>query len=208
MRSLITVLAIGFVASLLGGPPAASQEKAEWVDLLARDCKDWSRDGGGKTPWQLTADRTLVGAPPAGGTDVIGPDRPFGDGTLKFEYRFRPAEPKAKSGYKAAVHVRGRASATWCRMALGDDCGTLSSSGTGSSDRPHTVEAPGPAGLAREPGFWNLVKVSLRGRSAEFFVNGRLAATFAQADAGDSRIALEAGGPEVEFRRVMWKDVK
>src|SRR5215217_4274696 len=155
MRSLITVLAIGFVTSLLGGLPAASQEKAEWADLLARDCKDWSRDGGGPSPWRLAADRTLTCA---GAADVVGPDRTFGDGTLRFEYRFRPTTGGEKKGYKAGLYVRGRGNASWCRLGLGDDCGALTGSFVGSSDRQQTLDLPGPAGLAREPGYWNLVK--------------------------------------------------
>ena len=44
MRSLITVLAIGLVAAVLGGPPAASRERAE------------STEGSGDRPHTAQAD--------------------------------------------------------------------------------------------------------------------------------------------------------
>src|SRR5215204_4261223 len=105
MRLLLLVPAIGLVAALLGSPPAASQEAGRGVDLLRNDLKDWTRTGTGQTPWRLTADRTLVCA---AGHDGIVSDAEFGDGTLKFEYRFRPTgEP---TGYRAAFTARRTAS--------------------------------------------------------------------------------------------------
>ena len=42
MRTPSLVPAIGLVAALIAAPPAASQDQAEWVDLLGHDLKDWT----------------------------------------------------------------------------------------------------------------------------------------------------------------------
>jgi hypothetical protein len=202
MRTAVVVFAIGLVAALLGGPQVASQDKSDWADLFAGEFKDWARIGSGKSPWRMTADRTLVCAPAA---DGLGPKRVFADGTLKFEYRFHPPAGAAKANYKAAVMIRGKAADAWCRLALGDDCGALTASFLTGSDQAKTIDIPGPAGLARTPGEWNEVKVNLAGKAVELVVNGKPAASFVQADAGHTRFVLEAAGSEVEFRNVMWK---
>ncbi len=91
MRTLLTTLAIGLAAAVLATPPAASEEKSDGTDLLARGLKGWMRGGDGKSPWRVTADDTLVSAP---ASDILIPDREFADGTLSFEYRFRPTDKK------------------------------------------------------------------------------------------------------------------
>jgi hypothetical protein len=218
MRTAALVFAIGLAAAWLPGPQVASQDKSapgkvapdksdksEWTDLFARQFKDWTRDGLGKSPWRMTAEGTLTCA---ASEDNLGPDRDFRDGTLKFEYRFTPVAGTAKPSYKAALLIRGREADSWCRLALGDDCGNLTAAFVAGSDRPKTIEVPGPAGLARTPGEWNQVKVNLRGKAVEVCVNGKLATSFVQADAGRTRVVFEAGGSAMEFRHVMWKDAQ
>jgi hypothetical protein len=205
MRTAVLVFAIGLVVGLLGGPQVASQDKSEWTDLLAGDGKDWVREARGKSPWRMTADHTLACAP---AEDTLGPDRTFANGTFKFEYRFRPVEGAAKPKYKGTLYLHGAADGSWCRLALGDDCGALTAALVAGSDRPKTMEIPGPAGLARAPGEWNQVKVNLNGKAVEVFVNGRLATSFVQANAYKTRLAFEAAGSEMEFRNVMWKQNK
>jgi 3-keto-disaccharide hydrolase len=205
MRTAVLVFAIGLTTGLIGGPQVASQDKSEWTDLLARNGQDWVRDGVGKSPWRMTADHTLACA---AAEDTLGPDRVFGDGTFKFEYRFRPADGVAKPKYKAILYVRGPTDGAWCRLALGDDCGTLTVALADGGDRPKTVEIPGPAGLPRAAGEWNQVEVNLSGKAVAAFINGRQAASFVQANAGKTRVAFEAAGSEVEFRNVMWKSAK
>jgi Domain of Unknown Function (DUF1080) len=210
MRTAAVVFAIGLAAALLPGPQVASQDKpapakSEWTDLFAKQFKDWARDGLGKSPWRMTADGTLLCAP---AEDGLGPDRDFKDGTLKFEYRFTPVAGAAKAKYKAAVVIRAKDSDSWCRLALGDDCGNLTAAFVAGSDKPKTIDVPGPAGLARAPGEWNQVKVNLKGKAVEVFVNGKLATAFVQAEAGQTRVMFETDGSQIEFRHVLWKDAK
>jgi Domain of Unknown Function (DUF1080) len=203
MRTAVTVLAIGLVAGLLTDPQVACQDRSEWADLFARDLRDWSRDGSGPSPWRLTADRTLASAPAA---EQFGPDWELRDGTLRFEYRFvKPAEGKAAKAPKAALHVRRTEGSSGCRIALGENCGAITTTFVAGSDRDKTVELPAVPGLAREPGYWNQVKVTLRGKGVDVYVNGRLASSCEQGDSDHGRIAFEVDGTEVEFRRVMWK---
>src|SRR3954467_11710989 len=101
MRTLLLVPAFGLAAALLADPPASSQDPSAATDLFARDLHDWTRLGDGPNPWRLTADRTLVCAAAA---DALTPDREFADGTLRFEYRFRPVD--GKTSYKASLSVR------------------------------------------------------------------------------------------------------
>src|SRR4051794_27484818 len=101
MRTAIVVFAIGLGAALIPGPQIASQDKSapvksdkpEWTDLFAKQFKDWTRDGVGKSPWRMTADGNLACA---AAEDALGPNRHFKDGTLKFEYRFTPVTGAAK----------------------------------------------------------------------------------------------------------------
>ncbi|HKB05281.1 MAG TPA: family 16 glycoside hydrolase [Gemmataceae bacterium] len=205
MRTAVLVFAIGLTAGLIGGPQVASQDKSEWTDLLARNGEDWVRDGVGKSPWRMTTDHTLACA---AAEDSLGPNRAFGDGTFKFEYRFRAAEGGAKPKYNATLYLRGAADGSWCRLALGEDCGALTVALAGGGDRQKTVEVPGPAGLARAAGEWNQVEVNLSGKAVEVHVNARQAASFVRANAGKTRVALEVAGSEVEFRNVLWKSSK
>jgi len=211
MRTAIVVFAIGLGAALIPGPQIASQDKSapvksdkpEWTDLFAKQFKDWTRDGVGKSPWRMTADGNLACA---AAEDALGPNRHFKDGTLKFEYRFTPVTGAAKPTYRAALLIRGKVDDSWCRLALGDDCGSLTASFVAGTDRPKTIDVPGPANLARAPGEWNQVKVHLKGKAVEVFVNGKLATSFVQADAAQTRVLFESGGSELEFRHVLWKD--
>src|SRR3954452_19940653 len=98
MRNLLVVLAIGLMAALLSSPPAISQDTDGWSDLLGQNLKDWTRLGDGKNPWRLSSDRILSCGK---ATDAYAPDNEVADGTLKFEYRFKPTGEK--TGYKAAV---------------------------------------------------------------------------------------------------------
>ena len=199
MRNVFLVLSIGLVAALLAVPPAASQE-SEWEDLFARDLKDWSRSGYGENPWRITTNRTLICQ---GGSEMYVPEREFSDGTIKFEYRFRPTGEK--TGYKAGVWARRTLSDTGCRVALGDDCGTMNASFLGSSDFTKSLEEKPPVSPARPVGEWNQVRIRLEGKSVTFFVNEKEAASFNQSSTTRGMFALEADGSEVEFRDVQWK---
>ena len=201
MRTLLVVPAIGLVAALLADPPAASQDPSAATDLLARDLRDWSRLADGPTPWRLTADRTLACA---AATDALAPDREFGDGTLRFEYRFVPVE--GQTSYKASVSVRRLLGGTGCRVALGDGCGTVTGSSQGGSDRPMEVESRPAGELGREPGGWNLMKVQLKGRSVRVYANGRPGGTFDRCDTTRGIVVFEPDGSAIEFRRITWRD--
>jgi hypothetical protein len=203
MRILLLVPAIGLVAALLGSPPAASQEALGGADLLQNDLRDWTRAATGKTPWRLTADRTLACA---AAHDAVVSDTEFGDGTLKFEYRFRPTDEP--TGYKAALVVRRTRSSGGCKVALGDDCGTITATYQGSSDRPREFAAKPPESPARPAGHWNYASVRLKGRSVVVTVNRREVGAFDQCDGPRGLVSFEVEGSEVEFRRVYWYEAR
>ena len=202
MRALFCTLFIGLAAAVLTAPRALSQDN-EWTDLFGRDLKDWSRSGTGASPWRMTTDRTLTCER---GTEVYIPEREFFDGTLKFEYRFRPNGEK--NGYKAAVWARRTLHETGFRVALGDDCGTMTAVFQGGSDRTKMLEEKPAENAAKLIGEWNQVRISLEGRSATVYINDKQVASFSQCDSIRGLIALEADGSEVEFRNVWWKDGK
>lgn len=195
---------LGLALAAVLAVPALGDEPAEWKDLFARDLKGWSRSGIGKSPWHVAGDHTLTCS--AGAAELLAPDREFADGTLRFEYRFVPTDKK--DGYKAAVWARRTQKGTGCRVALGDDCGTLSVTVQGASDRLRSFDAKPADSPARAIGLWNQVKVQLRGKAVDVYVNGRAVASFARCDTDRGVIAFEAAGSEVEFRKVMWKDAK
>jgi len=200
MRSLVFVPAVGLVAAMLGSPPVASQGEPGWVDLLGRDLRDWTRMGTGKNPWRLTADRHLICA---AASEAYVPDDEFGDGTLQFQYRFRSTGEK--TGHKASVSVRRTTGSAGCKMALGDDCGTLVGTLEGSSDRVKEVETRPVESPAKPVGFWNSVRVELRGKSVSYTINRKPAGSFDQCDSARGFVYFEVEGSEIEFRRVLWK---
>ena len=203
MRSLVFAPAVGLVATVLAGPPAASQDTTPWADLLERDLKDWTRLGTGKSNWHLTADRTLACA---AATDAYAPDTEFRDGTLRFEYRFRPTGKKA--GYRASVSVRRTEASPGCKLALGDECGRLSGTFVASSDRAKTIETRPAEPLGRAAGRWNLVRIQMEGRSVAVSINGRPAGSFDRCDGDRGLVVFEAEGSEIEFRHILWKPAR
>jgi len=202
MRTTLIVLAIGLVASLLGGPQAASHAQDPWDDLFARDLRDWSRSGEGPSPWLFTSERTVRVAP---AHEIYVPEWEFGDGTLRVEYRFKPARQKVTS-YRAGLVLRRSLDHAGCKVALGDECGTVTATVIASSDREKVIAIRAPEGLARPIGDWNEIEVKLVGRTVMVMVNGKEAATFERCEVDRGLIALEAEGSEVEFRSVRWKE--
>ncbi|HEX3150725.1 MAG TPA: family 16 glycoside hydrolase [Gemmataceae bacterium] len=202
MRSFLVVPAIGLIAALLNTPPAVSQDSDGWTDLLGHNLKDWTRLGDGKNPWRFSTDHTLTCGP---ATDAYAPDDEYADGTLKFEYRFKPTA--AKTGYKANVTVR-RGGSAGCKIALGDNAGTLYGSFQGGSDRVKEVELKPATALARTPGEWNLVKVQLKGQTVSVTINGKSAGSFDRCDSLRGLIVFEPQGSEIDFRHVHWKAEK
>jgi hypothetical protein len=202
MRALFTTALIGLIAAILAKP--ASSQEGEWTDLFGNDLRDWSRSGEGKTPWRITTDRTLYCE--AGASEIYVPEREFADGVLKFEYRFRPTE--AKTGYKAGLWARRPLAGGGCRLALGDDCGTLNATFQGSSDRLKTLEQKPGKNPAHDPGEWNEVQVRLQGRTVTFLVNDVEVASFAECETTRGLIAIEVEGSEIQFRNMHWKEGK
>ncbi len=203
MRKLFTTIAIGLTAALLSGPHAVPQDAAKWEDLFSQDLKDWSRSGSGKSPWRMTTDRTLICTE---ANEVYVPDRNFTDGTLKFEFRFRPTAKD--EGYQAAVWARRTINGTGCKLSLGDDCGKISARYQGGSDRERTYEEKPEVSPAKKIGEWNEVELTLKDKTVQVRVNGKEIAGFENCDTNRGLFALEAEGSEVEFRNVNWKQGK
>lgn len=203
MRTVFTTLAIGLAAALMDGSHAVSQDTSEWEDLFAKDFRDWSRFGSGENPWQLTADRSLACS---GGNEIFLPERDFANGTLRFEYRFRPTYKKAP--YEAAVWVRRTVSGNGCKISLGEGCGKLTATVESGSDRKKTFAEGPERSPAKKIGLWNEVELILLDRTVSVRVNGKEVAAFGNCDTNRGLFALEAEGSALEFRRVMWKEGK
>lgn len=203
MRSAMTVLTIGLVYSLWGAPQPAAKEPAGWEDLMANNLKGWSRAGAGKSPWRMTADNILICAP---ANDLYVPERLFANGTLKFEYRFRPTGEK--TGYKAAVYVRRSPEAAGARIDLGENCGGITNKFISSGDREKTVEELPTESHALPIGEWNTIEIDLQGRSVTVRVNGKPTTSIDQGDRDTGLIAFAVEGREIEFRRIVWKESK
>jgi Domain of Unknown Function (DUF1080) len=202
MRTPLTILAIGLVTSLLGGPPAACQPQEQWQDLFTRDMRDWSRSGSGPSPWTLTSQGTLVCSP---AHEIFVPEWEFGDGTLRVEYRFK-ADSRNKTVYRGAVLLRRTLDYSGCKVNLGENCGTVSAYVIASSDREKLVEVKAPPGLAKPAGEWNEIEFHLVGKTVSVYVNGKEGASFERCEVDRGLVALEAEGTEIEFRSVRWKE--
>jgi hypothetical protein len=203
MRGYLNVVAVGVFAFLSSSTAVFAQDKSEWIDLMGNDLRDWTRTGVGKSPWRLTTDRTLIC-----GTEVDGytPDREFLDGTIRFEYRFRPTGEK--TGYRASLLVRRTASFAGCKIALGDECGTLSGSFSASSDSEKVVETRPVDKLGRPAGEWNEVHVRLEGKSVHVTINGKEVGSWHRCSSNRGLVIFDAEGSEIEFRSIFWKDAK
>jgi hypothetical protein len=202
MRTPLTILAIGFVTSMLGGPPAACQPQEQWHDLFGQNMRDWSRSGSGPSPWVLTSDRHLVCTP---AYEIFVPEWEFGNGTLKIEYRFKP-DPRNKVVHRGAVLVRRTLDYSGCKVNLGENAGTVSAYVVASSDREKLVEVKAPPGLAKPAGEWNEIEFQLVGKTVTVYVNGKEAASFDRCEVDRGLFALEAEGTEIEFRYMRWKE--
>lgn len=200
MRTILFVTAVG-LTTLGGGPPVAAQPRSDDVDLLGRNLKDWTRMGSGKNAWRLTADRTLVCGP---ANDAYAPDSAFGDGTLRFEYRFRPTGQK--TGYKAFLCVRRNGSTNGARIALGDDCGTITGTFLASLEPTKDVEVKPIGKHGRDPGEWNDIAVRMEGKTVTVAINGKEAGTWERCPEKRGIVVFEVEGSETEFRRIQWKE--
>lgn len=206
MRTPITAGLIGLFAALVTGPEASSDEKPQAEALFAGDLKDWSRTGSGKNPWRLSGDRGTLTCP-AGVTESYLPERFFGDGELRFSYRFLKTD--RKEGYAAGVSVRkSSAEAMGCKVALGDACGTMTATFSGSSDRVKVLEEKPTVQAARPVGDWNDVTIRLAGRSVRVEINGKEVAAFDSSDTEQGLVSLDAEGSEIDFRDVKWQPAK
>jgi hypothetical protein len=203
MRTVFFVAAVGLVASLFG-MPAASQDPAGGTDLFERNLKDWSRTGTGTNPWRLTTGDTLIVDGRV--SEQLIPERVFASGTLTFDYRFRVT--RDTTNYRGALFVRRSQEGKGVRLDLGDDCGALTASYTGSSDREKTIEDRPSKKVAKPIGDWNTVEVICEGRSITVKVNGKAASALTQVELETGLIALAAEGSEMEFRRMYWKEGK
>ncbi len=191
------------LAVLLSASPAVSRDGADWVDLLGRDLKDWTRLGTGKNPWRLAADGTLICTP---ATDAYAPDAEFWDGTLRFDYRFRPTGEK--TGYRASVAARRSDSSAGCKVALGDHCGTITGTFVGASDAVKELEIRPTEKLGRPAGEWNHVELRMAGQTVRVTINGKVAGSWERCTSGHGLVNFEAEGSEIEFRSIHWKDGK
>jgi hypothetical protein len=200
MRALVLVPAIGLFAALMGLPPAAGEDTAGWTDLLGRNLKDWTRIGDGKNPWRLSADHVLSCGPT---TDTMAPDIDFRDGTIQFEYRFRPT--KENTGYKASVTARWTRSKRGCKIDLGDDCGTITGAFVAASDSYKELTIPPVEKPGRAPGEWNHVKLVMQGTSVKAIINGRVCGPFERCMTDHGMVQFSAEGSEIEFRRIEWR---
>ena len=200
MRMLLTVALIGLVSALLTDGPVVSQEKLGASDLFGRDLKGWTNLGAGKSPWSFSTDRVLVCEK---ATAKYAADRELGNGTLHIEWRFR-VDPDKKV-YKASVSVRNSPGASGCKVALGQECGSITASFVANSDRQKTVEEKAPKDHARPIGDWNTLDLKLEGRTVTAYVNGKMTTSFSQCDTELGYAALEAEGSAIEFRHVTWK---
>jgi hypothetical protein len=203
MRHLFTILAIGLVSSYFD-MPVVSQERSEGEDLLGRNLKSWERTGSGRSPWALTPDGILTSD---GKAESFVHSNHFGNGTLSLEWRFVPTEPK-RTGHSASLTVRGGEGEFATRIALGEDCGTLTTTIISSTDKVKTLTSPITKNHAKKIGEWNTMKVVMKGNEIKVNANGQLASSTTDCSNETGHIALTTTGYAIEFRNGMWKDEK
>ena len=201
MRTAILAAVIGLVASLLGSRPARSDDPADGVSLIRAGMKNWSRSGGGKSPWSLSTAGTLVCEPVA---DRYVYEDLLGDGTLHVEWRFKPTlDPK--QAVHASVTVRGTLGGEQCKIALGAGCGAISASALSSSDRVKTSEVRATVAKPKPADEWNEMDIKLAGKSVAVSLTGAPVSSLGNGPAGAGIFSLNAEGDAVEFRNVRWK---
>ena len=203
MRTLLLVPALGLVAALIGSPPAASQDR-DWVDLLGRNMKDWTRIGEGKNSWHLSSDRILSCG--AGTQDGYAPDLDMRDGTLKFDYRFK--DTGKKTGYKASVTARWTKTNPGCQVELGDNCGTINTAFVAASDAYKEMTITPAVKPNRAPGEWNQVKLVMKDTTVLVVINGKDVGSFERCITKHGSVLFSAERSEVEFRNILWRAEK
>ncbi|WP_020470819.1 3-keto-disaccharide hydrolase [Zavarzinella formosa] len=200
MRTVILTALIGLIASLVFSFPAKSEGEPVGVPLIRKQMKEWSRSGSGKNPWQLTTADTLVCE---AAKESYSFEELFGDGTFHVEWRFTPTASNAKKAVAASVTVRGNGEQN-CKIALGTDCGKMTTSIVASNDHLKAFETI-PAGVKPKAiGDWNSMTIKLEGRSAAVIINGVTVASVVNAPATGT-FSVNAEGDPVEFRNIRWQ---
>jgi len=204
--------------ALPGGEPGKAAKSAletdpkGWTDLLeGKDLKHWKRvpipPGGklsGRDPWRRGDGQTLL-CDGVGVHEMLIYDRPFADGILHVEWRFKKLE--GKKGYNSGVFVRTSADGkTWIQAQVGSkNVGYLFGDIPAGEKMKRFRTAIKGAQRGKEAGEWNTFEVTCRGKEITLWVNGAVTTVWSDCPAAEGYVGLEAEGYFIEFKNVKFK---
>ena len=200
MRTVILTALIGLAASLVFNEPARSDNETAGIPLIRKKMKEWTRSGSGKTPWTLNTNDTLSCE---GVNDTYLYEELLNNGTVHLEWRFVPTAANATKAVRAAVIVRRSGESERCKIALGEDCGTITASAVAASDQLRDFESKAIGSKPKPIGDWNFMDIKMEDSSVSVKVNGvAVSSTIHAKENGLLGLCVE--GDAIEFRNIRW----
>lgn len=156
-----------------------------------------------KTVWQVKDGVLIIDG--VGAKEMLLTEREFGDGVLRVEWRFRPAEG-ASPVYNGGVYVRTPLDGkSWVQLQVAHVdkppvVGDLIAQVPGSTERVNVFQA----GLSPERpiGEWNTYEVSALGKAVELTVNGQRTVVWPDCPMPSGHVGLQAEGAVIEVRKL------
>jgi hypothetical protein len=218
---LTTALLLPFTSGIAGDAKetksALESDPKGWIDLLANaDLKDWKRVPippkstlKEPSPWKYDADKKVLVCHGAGaGHEMLLCNKEFGDGIFHVEWRFNKTE--ANKGYNSGVYVRNSADGQiWHQAQVGSkNVGFLfgNTIKDGKEGRFNANDKKPQRG--NEAGEWNIFEITCKGKNVTLWVNGAVTTEWKDCEVKSGFVGMEAEGYVIEFKKVMYKDMK
>ena len=223
LTALLLTLAIvapfssGFAGDVQETKSALETDPKGWIDLLANaDLKDWKRvpippksNLKEPSPWKYDADKKVLVCKGAGaGHEMLLYNKEFSDGIFHVEWRFEKLE--GKKGYNSGVYVRNSADGQiWHQAQVGSmNVGYLfGNTLTDGKEARFNANGKRPQ-RGKEAGEWNVFEITCMGKNVTLWVNGAVTTEWKYCDIKSGFVGLEAEGYVIEFRKVMFKELK
>lgn len=155
---------------------AEAERRAGWTLLFdGRTLDGWrAYNGAGPATGWAVEDGAIVLAQPRGASDIVT-TRQFGDFELALEWRVRPDGPPANSGifFRAEEKAGEPIYYSAPEMQVLDDARHPDGRSLLTSAGAAYGLYPAPRGIAKAPGEWNSVRLVVKGKKVEHWLNGQ-----------------------------------
>jgi hypothetical protein len=217
----VVLLSMAAMVHAQDRPGANSQQG--WIDLFpGKDLAGWKRVPilpdtklAAKNPWSVDKDKRVLVCDGVGIKEMLLYGKPFGDGVLHVEWRFRPVKDKGKDMdmpvYNSGIYVRTDFKGTYWHQAqvahnikppfMGDLFGKTR---RGPDIADFLVRGEG-AKLVKGPGEWNTYDITCDGKTISVRVNGSAACKMTDCEVPSGYLGMQAEFFFIEFRELKFQ---